>query len=601
MSFGSSAAHEDTSHLLRSRQDLSQLLQNDPYSADVYLKRASVYGQLGYPDLAVMDAYKALLLTDEINDDAGEYHSQAVASWQTSASCTDHANPMDAFKAETNNLGPVLYSDNPHDVGHAPETLQRLRLKAWLCLSRCLTSIGCFRTAHDFIQNALRGFPQDTRVLNAKQDLTESIKRHLHSPGSAPSTDVENVSSLPDRGLVRREVYPWNDHEQGRISHDALKHLNEVMGVVAPKLEVRVTDLPVLSSDATSAHSTKTSESGTRTKQFGVFAKDDISNGEEILCERSLLTANARLHEPLCDACSAPLPPLENYGMTDAIQDHPRESSVGEAGPVECPNCDDTIFCSQECQNLAQASYHRSICGCDVEPIAKDVPPTQAADALYTQLLFRSMSMSVTQNVHPLDLKELKYVWGDFNPTTKKSAEKKQSDKLHQYPLTLPFDFQNQIVRPLHFLQQLDISPFEAQHGLSEAWVYNTLFAKFRGTASARISPRDGRPEVAAVHPMWCLANHSCDPNVEWEWAGEIRLRTRLERVAWTKKNEDGNTVTGKECRKALIQKDEEVFNHYVDIDLPVKDRREWALGALGGHCMCERCCWEADTSTPGP
>lgn len=37
----------------------------------------------------------------------------------------------------------------------------------------------------------------------------------------------------------------------------------------------------------------------------------------------------------------------------------------------------------------------------------------------------------------------------------------------------------------------------------------------------------------------------------------------------------------------------EEVLNHYCDVDLDVRARREWAVGALGGWCLCERCVWE--------
>jgi len=46
-------------------------------------------------------------------------------------------------------------------------------------------------------------------------------------------------------------------------------------------------------------------------------------------------------------------------------------------------------------------------------------------------------------------------------------------------------------------------------------------------------------------------------------------------------------------CKGPGLKKDEEVFGHYCDIRLPVKERREWAVGALGGDCMCARCVWE--------
>ena len=94
------------------------------------------------------------------------------------------------------------------------------------------------------------------------------------------------------------------------------------------------------------------------------------------------------------------------------------------------------------------------------------------------------------------------------------------------------------------------------------------------------------------MHPMWCLANHSCDPNVTWEWAGSIEFKVREERAQWEGK--EGRT------NEAGIRKDQEVLNHYTDVRLPVQGRRDWAYGALGGNCMCERCVWEASLPDRG-
>lgn len=45
--------------------------------------------------------------------------------------------------------------------------------------------------------------------------------------------------------------------------------------------------------------------------------------------------------------------------------------------------------------------------------------------------------------------------------------------------------------------------------------------------------------------------------------------------------------------KKPGLKMGEEVFSHYCDVRLPVQERREWAVGALGGLCMCARCVWE--------
>lgn len=67
-----------------------------------------------------------------------------------------------------------------------------------------------------------------------------------------------------------------------------------------------------------------------------------------------------------------------------------------------------------------------------------------------------------------------------------------------------------------------------------------------------------------------------------------MKFWAKPQRVAW--KGRGGRKVMA----EAGIKKDEEVLNHYCDVDLPVKERREWARGALGGDCQCSRCVYEA-------
>ncbi len=141
--------------------------------------------------------------------------------------------------------------------------------------------------------------------------------------------------------------------------------------------------------------------------------------------------------------------------------------------------------------------------------------------------------------------------------------------------------------------------------------------AKYRGVASAKMNPRTGMPEVCAVHWRWCLANHSCAPNVRWEWPAsksneaskEVRSEEgeeEEEKEEEEKEEEEGGcmalVVRGgdevvqwgpRRTREGGIKKGQEILNHYCDVDLPVEARREWAAGALGGVCVCERCVWE--------
>jgi hypothetical protein len=347
------------------------------------------------------------------------------------------------------------------------------------------------------------------------------------------------------------------------------------MQAVSSVLEVRVVELPVLSGgEATSIF------------QLGVFAKEDLAPGQVVLQEKSLLTANNKLQDTLCDACSSDLPELG--------------SEAAEA-VVACPDCE-VIFCSQWCFDNAVELYHSALCDKDVEAIAKDVPPAEAADSLYSLLLLRVLAMAETQECHPLSLREVRYIWGDFTnisigPDLQQTLTNSDSEGNASVsrPKTLPFSFEHNIRLPFHMLEKMDVDIF--QQVTYDVWTFNTLYAKFRGTASARLSGTGGRairgPEVSAVHPMWCLANHSCEPNVTWDWGGEVKFSTRD--VPIRSRRSDGE----ERISTLGVKKGEEILNHYCDIDLPVRERREWASGALGGDCQCARCVWETASETP--
>jgi hypothetical protein len=291
-----------------------------------------------------------------------------------------------------------------------------------------------------------------------------------------------------------------------------------------------------------------------------------------MLHETSLLTATRRLNDAFCDACSAALPSLQELAASGS------ESTV-----ASCPDCEEVVFCSENCLELAQESYHPAVCGADISSISKDAPAEDMADALYSLLLLRALAMAVTQDLNPLDLPEVKYIWGDYTNNRVDAESLTSKDPFHGFPRTLPFSFHLNILLPIHMLEKMDVNIFTTSH-LYAPWVTNTLYAKFRGTASAR-QGLDGKPEVSAVHPLWCLANHSCDPNVSWEKEGSIKFWARKERVKW--KGKQQRSIAG-------IKKGDELLSHYCDVELPVKERREWAMGALGGECRCDRCVWEA-------
>ena len=65
-------------------------LSTEPYNLVVHIQLSRSLRDLGYPDLAAGYAYKALLLIDEILDDSGEYHQEALGAAKLSLASSEH-------------------------------------------------------------------------------------------------------------------------------------------------------------------------------------------------------------------------------------------------------------------------------------------------------------------------------------------------------------------------------------------------------------------------------------------------------------------------------------------------------------------------------
>jgi hypothetical protein len=369
--------------LLARRQQLTDALAASPYDLILYLERAVVYSHLAYPDLAAGDAYRALLLADEVRDESFEYHEQAKAALQgyKTTPCP-----------EVLNHGSLVLDFDRLVDGAGVEAAGEYNLLANLASVRCfqilslsLLLCGCLRSALSFCERGLGMVPHNKELLEIKGYIEQVARRRLRK---RPNEPIE-INSLPDRGVVRREVYPWNTHEPDRFSEDSLSFLNARLSAMAPKCEVRVSALPVLLDGESN---TDNYDIIPTCNQLGLFAKEDIGPGETVLEEYSLLTANNRHKESTCDACGTELPPLDSSSKA-----------------VSCPECYDTIFCDEFCFTKAQEQYHPAVCDKDVDSIAKDPEAGDIDQSLYLLLLARLLAMSTHQDVHPLEVNEIKY------------------------------------------------------------------------------------------------------------------------------------------------------------------------------------------------
>ena len=84
-----------------------------------------MYLQLGYPDLAAGEAYKALLLSDAVRDTSDEFHEVAFESLRTVISQVRLEERIALLKTE---LGTSLVND----AQERPDEEQDVELDIWL-------------------------------------------------------------------------------------------------------------------------------------------------------------------------------------------------------------------------------------------------------------------------------------------------------------------------------------------------------------------------------------------------------------------------------------------------------------------------------------
>jgi hypothetical protein len=533
--------------LLQRRKVLTEELSDGPLNPKVVLGRAEIYQELGYPDLAVADAYYGLTLVETAIDP--EFSDLQPQRRDAGQDC-----------------------DWPLDEGDIPKTM----VWALETLVEGLTKLGCLKQALVYLLQ-LKAY-EPTASSQVGQQIVEKLTRAITQrfselqPNAAAIKTLDDLEGrrkqLPTVGLAPREVYTWDNFEPDRTSPESLGVINEELVASAPDLVARATFLPILA-QLEQGHSTGTC------LQLGLFAKKDLTPSQPILHERSIITAIRPIDASLCDLCASPLPDLS-----------------ASSPPVACPDCSNAIFCSTSCLNFALEKYHRPPF-CDnedgLDEIGRDANAPFPADDLYFLLVARTIAMAEAQNIHPLQLFETEFLCGEFTA--------------HSAPPSLPFTFTHNIILPFRFFTTLmlsseSITPY-SKHWLYryDAWIIQTLYAKFRGVASAQQSTWDAKPEVAAVHPLWCLANHSCAPNVTWKWGeGPEIVYTVREKPVWRREHGRRSSRGGGSMDEVYmgIQKDEEIMNHYVDVGLGVDERRAYAMGPLGGVCRCERCLVES-------
>ncbi|CAG8961153.1 hypothetical protein HYFRA_00002696 [Hymenoscyphus fraxineus] len=475
------------------RQSLIQHLDVFPYNPRSYADLAAVYNQLGFTDVGTANAYKAILLTEcALSDSATSYPSLPYLR-------TEVLNFMSA-KHWTNSIRRIDHE------------LNDIRSYAYRELLYGLMYCGAFWEGLVEARKALKLYPHDQVIKGFVQDLKGELLQRCEILAKGGRDKVEQAT-YAKRGSIYIIKYPWMDERLFYRTPEMLRQVNESLS--SGSCEVRRV---VFSTDSKEKHITKGIPEGMDIGALGVFATKDITKGEMVLVDPTLLGAsNVKPHKRhQCDACQAFLV-------------HPYFNPADKIYPKNC--CKAVAYCSLDCRDAA-AGMHSLLCGINIDYLYKDAKLISNLEKQHHGYFPRSILVARTIAVILADN------LGDTHPLQHSLAARLVAN----YTLDGPHEneaswlFKECVVNPTKFLLQLGVDIFKSRDWDPE--VIQTLTWRLDNNANMGVSsvypPEDTslikeakkqNIDIALntvnVNPSYLFFNHSCLFNVIWNSSTE--------------------------------------------------------------------------------
>lgn len=325
----------------------------DPYNPNTWLDRATHFMEMGYGELAVSDAYKARLLVDSF---LGFFDTNTVLLYLDKDSLPCKVN---AALART-----VQKSDTDFAAKREPgvSMAKELQEGAFLVMAFALTSVRAYHDANGVLDEMIMVCGTSELMLGLRLRVAE-LSRELEQSFQAQQSSPEYIQKMMKRGGVDRVAYPWINPEELRRGNKAVK-----------KAKIK---FETVSSNAMLGPS---SVDGATGDSLGVFARQNITQGDLIMMDRSGFTVLNAQGTPNCWACSEPL-----------------------GHKVVSTDCCKARFCTESCKSEAMKTYHRVLCGKDFNWLYE---ASENADLLSNDmiplLLMKVLATAVQQNAKPL-------------------------------------------------------------------------------------------------------------------------------------------------------------------------------------------------------
>ena len=385
-----------------------------PYDPRAWLGRASTFLCLGYGDLAIADAHRAVLLVETF------FRFSEQQKGDRNAGLKDPI-ASKVFSAVTAAVH-MKIEDLPIHLNEKYPAIKMFEHSAFVIMATGLLRVRAFYDGTKVLKEALKRFPTSRVIMTTLvtmlarlQQLEEETTDKLKLAGHAGREMM--------RGRVRKVAYPWIVPGEYTRSNNAIKKVKASFRSASANAEIASALQDVDSMNT-----------------YGVFASKDILKGETLLSDRSVYSATNEHNGEFCAGCCGPI----NDGKI--IMD-----------------CCNAVFCCSGCQKDAMNNYHRILCGKDftwmIEPSKKAT--VEYTHALVPSLMLKVLATAIQQNTKPLRVTCV---------NTLDAGLGMGKDVLSSFTL-----YEN-VVAPSHILRSLGVDIFADMR--FDPWILQMLFLR---------------------------------------------------------------------------------------------------------------------------
>ncbi|CZT42995.1 uncharacterized protein RSE6_02967 [Rhynchosporium secalis] len=532
------------------------------------LTLSSTHGQLGFSDISVANAHRALLLIEAALQ-------QSTTSNLTIRTHNDIPSTSGYPQLDMLAMSLILNKYRGYAQLSSDDGLQTLHLQAYHVLLSGLLGTAANWEGLVLAKTALAEYPEDDELQALQAELKAGfLDRSRMYKEVEKDMKKEDVIEATRMGKIYQKKYPWMDQILYNRTPATLREANK--GFAGSSCEIK----PVVFGDAI----LEVAKEGEDVGPLGIFATRDIVEGEIIMVDRTVtgvsdINSNKLEH---CDACQGCLMPP--YIRPDKI--------------LLPTCCNEVAFCSLNCYKKASNGYHKVLCGKNFNWLYEKIKKGKTSGAgghwkcvnfLRVVAVVLADVRTSKKNLHPLQHPLL----------ARMSANYPAKDKIMgQFDMSHSWLYFTNVVAPTQILLQLGVDIYTDDSWSPE--VIQTIFWRVENNANMATTNLTGKDvSLVNINPNYLFFNHSCEPNVSWHGAcpsGDVGIE-------WLQSMDGGYLQPGCSavwCKAARdITKGEELKISYVgnpkgDGDAEIGGGRDGKRAWLGkwfdNGCGCAIC-----------